>query len=82
MTTDKVIEVKVLEGTSTGQVARRKSIPKINQVQPLEVEKIAHTNKHDEPYYSLLRKKGGMFNSSLLGKPFEKYAHIIILIFR
>ena len=76
MTTDKVIEVKVLEVPNTGQVARRKSIPKINQVQPLEVEKLAHPKqawndakvekkvhaKHDEPYYSLLRKTGGKIN--------------------
>ena len=80
MTSDKVIEVKVLEVTDKGQVVRRKSIPKINKVQPLEVENIVRTKqawndskvekqanaKHDKPYYSLLRKKGGMFNCSLL----------------
>lgn len=77
MTTDKVIDIKILEVPNTGQVARRKSIPKINQVQPLEVEKLAHpkqawndakvekkvhAKKHDEPYYSLLRKTGGKLN--------------------
>ena len=77
MTTDKVIDIKTLEVPNIGQVARRKSIPKINQVQPLEVEKLAHpkqawndakvekkvhAKKHDEPYYSLLRKTGGKLN--------------------